>query len=160
MSGSSNCMPGPGDLRAALGCTRQEPYATTSAVLSSATPSLLARRSASPDPPPFASPPHKPAARGWRLPSGADRSPGHPPSQPSTHVPDTPPGLRGTTPGFQALPAPPRRRAAVRDGARNRAPRALAIPPPAANECAVRSEEHTSELQSLRHLVCRLLLEK
>src|SRR5262245_62960088 len=26
--------------------------------------------------------------------------------------------------------------------------------------CAVRSEEHTSELQSLRHLVCRLLLEK
>src|SRR5205814_10206844 len=31
-----------------------------------------------------------------------------------------------------------------------------------ARECAVRvrSEEHTSELQSLRHLVCRLLLEK
>src|SRR5262245_63914760 len=26
--------------------------------------------------------------------------------------------------------------------------------------CPVRSEEHTSELQSLRHLVCRLLLEK
>src|SRR5215831_4697715 len=25
---------------------------------------------------------------------------------------------------------------------------------------AMRSEEHTSELQSLRHLVCRLLLEK
>src|SRR5205814_5610698 len=30
-----------------------------------------------------------------------------------------------------------------------------------ARECASRrSEEHTSELQSLRHLVCRLLLEK
>src|SRR5262245_66127966 len=31
------------------------------------------------------------------------------------------------------------------------------------NNCvaiAMRSEEHTSELQSLRHLVCRLLLEK
>src|SRR5262245_62845050 len=29
------------------------------------------------------------------------------------------------------------------------------------DECQVqRSEEHTSELQSLRHLVCRLLLEK
>src|SRR5262245_64296729 len=29
------------------------------------------------------------------------------------------------------------------------------------DECwSVRSEEHTSELQSLRHLVCRLLLEK
>src|SRR5437899_4226806 len=26
--------------------------------------------------------------------------------------------------------------------------------------CTSRSEEHTSELQSLRHLVCRLLLEK
>src|ERR1035438_10619951 len=26
--------------------------------------------------------------------------------------------------------------------------------------CRARSEEHTSELQSLRHLVCRLLLEK
>src|SRR5262245_66075839 len=26
--------------------------------------------------------------------------------------------------------------------------------------CNLRSEEHTSELQSLRHLVCRLLLEK
>src|SRR6476659_10953542 len=29
-----------------------------------------------------------------------------------------------------------------------------------ATECFRRSEEHTSELQSLRHLVCRLLLEK
>src|SRR5262245_41882100 len=28
------------------------------------------------------------------------------------------------------------------------------------NEDLIRSEEHTSELQSLRHLVCRLLLEK
>src|SRR5262245_65249444 len=28
------------------------------------------------------------------------------------------------------------------------------------NAIIVRSEEHTSELQSLRHLVCRLLLEK
>src|SRR5205814_4245697 len=31
---------------------------------------------------------------------------------------------------------------------------------PAAARPAARSEEHTSELQSLRHLVCRLLLEK
>src|SRR5205814_10010081 len=28
------------------------------------------------------------------------------------------------------------------------------------HQSGVRSEEHTSELQSLRHLVCRLLLEK
>src|SRR5258705_1843257 len=39
-------------------------------------------------------------------------------------------------------------------------------PPPssrggtARRACRSRSEEHTSELQSLRHLVCRLLLEK
>src|ERR1035441_2038150 len=32
--------------------------------------------------------------------------------------------------------------------------------PPDAQCHPVRSEEHTSELQSLRHLVCRLLLEK
>src|SRR5258705_2474677 len=32
------------------------------------------------------------------------------------------------------------------------------LPTPA--RIALRSEEHTSELQSLRHLVCRLLLEK
>src|SRR5205814_10725450 len=33
--------------------------------------------------------------------------------------------------------------------------------PNACKRCTVlRSEEHTSELQSLRHLVCRLLLEK
>src|SRR5262245_65010556 len=31
---------------------------------------------------------------------------------------------------------------------------------PAAIWSSARSEEHTSELQSLRHLVCRLLLEK
>src|SRR5436853_854942 len=30
----------------------------------------------------------------------------------------------------------------------------------AADDFVLRSEEHTSELQSLRHLVCRLLLEK
>src|SRR5262245_64459611 len=29
-----------------------------------------------------------------------------------------------------------------------------------AEDAALRSEEHTSELQSLRHLVCRLLLEQ
>src|SRR5437899_7741949 len=32
--------------------------------------------------------------------------------------------------------------------------------PPRLTSCSPRSEEHTSELQSLRHLVCRLLLEK
>src|SRR5436853_4842477 len=35
-----------------------------------------------------------------------------------------------------------------------------AAPAPAVPVKTERSEEHTSELQSLRHLVCRLLLEK
>src|SRR5437899_11025009 len=39
------------------------------------------------------------------------------------------------------------------------APSGLNISPPKAQNSG-RSEEHTSELQSLRHLVCRLLLEK
>src|ERR1035438_10918513 len=43
----------------------------------------------------------------------------------------------------------------------------ILFPPPPRDQCKSegvgdhpRSEEHTSELQSLRHLVCRLLLEK
>src|SRR2546422_3852805 len=36
----------------------------------------------------------------------------------------------------------------------------LALPAPADARGALRSEEHTSELQSRLHLVCRLLLEK
>src|SRR5258705_7755348 len=37
---------------------------------------------------------------------------------------------------------------------------AAAAPPMRSQGASPRSEEHTSELQSLRHLVCRLLLEK
>src|SRR3712207_7361783 len=33
-------------------------------------------------------------------------------------------------------------------------------PCPGARRCSIRSEEHTSELQSRQYLVCRLLLEK
>src|ERR1035438_10777028 len=40
---------------------------------------------------------------------------------------------------------------------KTRQPKALTEPTASAEH---RSEEHTSELQSLRHLVCRLLLEK
>src|ERR1035438_10837681 len=36
----------------------------------------------------------------------------------------------------------------------------FALGPPPRGTHSYRSEEHTSELQSLRHLVCRLLLEK
>src|ERR1039458_10904563 len=43
-------------------------------------------------------------------------------------------------------------------------PCCVALPPVTVfashSACIPRSEEHTSELQSLRHLVCRLLLEK
>src|SRR5215469_18609512 len=38
--------------------------------------------------------------------------------------------------------------------------RTLRAPPPASMAAEQRSEEHTSELQSRRDLVCRLLLEK
>src|SRR5258708_31739498 len=38
--------------------------------------------------------------------------------------------------------------------------RSMQTPPAAASTCTTRSEEHTSELQSPDHLVCRLLLEK
>src|SRR5262245_65069606 len=58
-----------------------------------------------------------------------------------------------------ALPAAPP--APWRFGARGEEGGAsLGITPPQGTELQQRSEEHTSELQSLRHLVCRLLLEK
>src|SRR5437899_3862587 len=47
--------------------------------------------------------------------------------------------------------------ATIRVRAVGEIPRPRSTPP---GRCATRSEEHTSELQSLRHLVCRLLLEK
>src|SRR5438876_6041971 len=67
-----------------------------------------------------------------------------------------------STRGRIRIPVPPRRR-------RRRAPRrgrdataaALHRPVPQIPvDAALRSEEHTSELQSPVHLVCRLLLEK
>src|SRR6266481_5870593 len=52
-----------------------------------------------------------------------------------------------------------RRRLAALPGVRGPAERA-GPPPRAAHRHRLRSEEHTSELQSQFHLVCRLLLEK
>src|SRR5687767_15361950 len=46
------------------------------------------------------------------------------------------------------------------DGERRAPRRAVPRPPAAHGDVAGRSEEHTSELQSLAYLVCRLLLEK
>src|SRR5262245_63860492 len=56
-----------------------------------------------------------------------------------------------TRSAWTARVVPPRRRAASAGCGVSRV---------AALRFATRSEEHTSELQSLRHLVCRLLLEK
>src|SRR3712207_8681873 len=70
-------------------------------------------------------------------------------------------GSQGALPGGQV--------AAVRDEHRVRGDRDAAVPVLAVRELApleidpaerVRSEEHTSELQSRQYLVCRLLLEK
>src|SRR5438270_10089035 len=65
---------------------------------------------------------------------------------------------------FRSAPAPPGSRPRP---ARDCLPRWRAWPPPAAamlaiwaSNHALRSEEHTSELQSQSNLVCRLLLEK
>src|SRR2546425_9076446 len=46
------------------------------------------------------------------------------------------------------------------DVAVGEAGQALVMPPAVRGEVVHRSEEHTSELQSLAYLVCRLLLEK
>src|SRR5258705_5985421 len=64
---------------------------------------------------------------------------------------------------FRSLPhgAPPlQRHACPHPGSDQHYGGAADHPQVAAQTAAVRSEEHTSELQSLRHLVCRLLLEK
>src|SRR5207253_3461075 len=61
--------------------------------------------------------------------------------------------------GF-GLPSPPRsgkRGCRLRAGGRNRPDDSFRQPE---GDTLVRSEEHTSELQSRGHLVCRLLLEK
>src|SRR5258706_9951495 len=55
---------------------------------------------------------------------------------------------------FPGRPCRPRKRT-ISSGCRRSPPRACRHP-----EEIVRSEEHTSELQSLTNLVCRLLLEK
>src|SRR5438093_8279820 len=57
------------------------------------------------------------------------------------------------------VPGPPNRRRANAPLARA-APRRWRAPPRRAGQDTDRSEEHTSELQSLTKLVCRLLLEK
>src|SRR5436853_5059331 len=48
----------------------------------------------------------------------------------------------------------------VADSSRAKEVGQVAGPAAGADRPSLRSEEHTSELQSLRHLVCRLLLEK
>src|SRR5256886_11027295 len=53
-----------------------------------------------------------------------------------------------------------RRSRGGRGGGRSRPEAATAAPAVGAETSAVRSEEHTSELQSQSNLVCRLLLEK
>src|SRR5262249_61990576 len=54
----------------------------------------------------------------------------------------------------------PRRRRAVHRAAGNRRARDVEVAPLDRRSAESRSEEHTSELQSLTNLVCRLLLEK
>src|SRR5687768_17912749 len=61
----------------------------------------------------------------------------------------------------QAFDLDSRSRDAAKLWLQNRVLQALLLPDePTGIDSAVRSEEHTSELQSRLHLVCRLLLEK
>src|SRR5262245_62725974 len=67
---------------------------------------------------------------------------------------------RSSPPATSAVPDASGRRA---DSTSTRTPLArarCAASAPTPSLTSIRSEEHTSELQSLRHLVCRLLLEK
>src|SRR3712207_8784920 len=57
---------------------------------------------------------------------------------------------------WRRSPPPPSPATVFRGRAQSGSPRGT----PAAPDCAARSEEHTSELQSRQYLVCRLLLEK
>src|SRR5690625_6634853 len=69
------------------------------------------------------------------------------PLLPNDHLPPLPPTHLDPTPGAPGAPwCPPRLADAPPPGSRTKGPE--------------RSEEHTSELQSRGHLVCRLLLEK
>src|SRR2546429_6516372 len=67
----------------------------------------------------------------------------------------------GATSGrrYRAAPSPPRMGSAAWRSQRG-APNPFAGTPAARKSRRPRSEEHTSELQSRLHLVCRLLLEK
>src|ERR1039458_9804859 len=79
--------------------------------------------------------------------------------------PNQPSISNSSTPLAAALKSLTPRKAADPDACRSRgSPSRCTASPTSATSgrswIEVRSEEHTSELQSLRHLVCRLLLEK
>src|SRR5438045_9652780 len=61
---------------------------------------------------------------------------------------------------LSACQSPPPEKFDERTSDRNRRHAPASLGPGSLPLFVVRSEEHTSELQSLRHLVCRLLLEK
>src|SRR5205814_539423 len=74
--------------------------------------------------------------------------------------------IADVTPGITSKSIPARASASISSPTRPKSSgsppfsRTTCLPSRAAAISRVRSEEHTSELQSLRHLVCRLLLEK
>src|SRR3989442_10126592 len=89
------------------------------------------------------------------------RPPARPPRAPSRPLPVG--GLGARSPSSSPPPlrdSPPPRHADLPRPQHAPPGRASAPSPCAAWWCVLRSEEHTSELQSRPHLVCRLLLEK
>src|SRR5262245_49951436 len=92
----------------------------------------------------------------WRLKKAstkpAPRAPGRVMTASAPVLPKTAPSSARAVPVSTPTRTPiPQRRPSPEEAERQSA---------AAREFSTRSEEHTSELQSLRHLVCRLLLEK
>src|SRR3712207_7275622 len=71
------------------------------------------------------------------------------PTASPTQPPSTTTSMPSASSRRSGMPRPPRTAEAARAAANT-----------SANTAAVRSEEHTSELQSRQYLVCRLLLEK
>src|SRR5258708_15485820 len=86
-------------------------------------------------------------------PLGTWKSAAPAPSEPATHERSAMPQHGSPSSRRAAAPSPNRIRVRASSGARCRVVVSLATR-------RIRSEEHTSELQSPDHLVCRLLLEK
>src|SRR3990172_5591421 len=145
----------PSDSSDAPATTTRSPGAnpdSTSTTPSPASPSVTSRRWAHPSVPTIHAIPSRTAARGTR--SAEARRPT------STRAVTSVPGIAGSADGEEALDAPDPPAPGPGKVSSTSRRRETALAKSAIRVTRPRSEEHTSELQSRLHLVCRLLLEK